>query len=133
MANELIPLFYPADTLTGHAEVAVTGKRAVAISGPRVDGNPQVSPAADAEAFFGVAAYDAAAGEKVTIWRVGVVPVTAGAAVTAGQALALNATGQVVAAAPAAGATAAVIGIAVDDAASGADCFVALNPTAIVG
>lgn len=134
MANELIPYWLPGQTITCEAEAAVTGKRAVAISGPRVGGNPQVSPTATSEDLFGIAAYDAAAGDKVTVF-VGrlVLPMEASGAITAGDHLVLGAAGVVSTAAPGAGVTAPVIGIAVDDAADGDDVPVALAASAIVG
>lgn len=121
MANETIPYWQPGDTPTCHAKAAVTGKRFVAISGPRVGGNPQVSPAGAGVKVFGVAGRDAAAGTKVIAHTEGIVPVTAGAALTAGQEVQSDATGQAIVLA--AGKPA---GSVVDDVALGADAPIQL-------
>lgn len=80
------PFWDEGDTLTCHAEVAVTGCRFVSISGPRVDGNPQVSPTAAGAEAFGVASRDKLAGEKVMVHRAAtiVAPIEAGAVLAAG-------------------------------------------------
>lgn len=122
---KLLPFWLPGDEVTGHASAAVTGCRLVRISGPRVEGNPQVAPAAADGYAFGVAATDAAAGTKVTVFRVSAIyPVQAGAAITAGQALKSNATGQVIPQ----GGTGIIIGYAVDDAAANAYVPVDFRP-----
>lgn len=124
--NPAVPLWDEADTITCHAETAVTGKRFVHVSGPRVGDNPQVEHQVGAagKKALGVSAYDAAAGAKVSVYAgVQVMPVTASGAITAGQVVYSAADGKAVAAQPA-GALPA--GIAVDDAADGADCPVYL-------
>lgn len=129
--NQAVPFWTPAQALTAHAGVALTGKRFVRVSGPRVGGNVQVNHSAGAD-VLGVAAYDSPAGDKVTVNAVGIVPVTAAAAITAGQRVTSDATGQAAVATGAAGATVAYAGIAVDDAAAGADVPVLIRPGAFV-
>lgn len=118
--DESVPYWDTGDTLTAHAEAAVTGKRFVAISGPRTDGNPTVSHAAAGGPVFGVSGYTVPAGAKVTIHHQPaiVVPVTVGAvAVVAGNPVVSDAEGRAVPA----GAGVVGVGIALDDAAPGAD------------
>lgn len=96
--NEAIPYWDTGDVLTCHAQTAVTGKRLVSITGERVDGNPRVGlTGAAAGKVFGVAAYDAAAGAKVTVHHAKsiIVPVTASGAVAAGALLEAAANGMV--------------------------------------
>lgn len=123
--NEAVPYWDQADTITCHAAAAITGKRFVGISAARTGGNPTVTHAAAAGAQpsrVGVAAYDAPAGSKVTVYTgTQVVPVTAGAALTAGQSLTSSATGAAVDAA-----AGPVLGTAYDDAANGTDTPVKL-------
>lgn len=97
MANDMIPIFEDADHLTCLATAAITGKTFVDISGNR-DSGPglapdgstknvyKVAPATAAGLALGVAEYDAANGTLVTVARTPgmVVPVTTGAAITAG-------------------------------------------------
>lgn len=123
MANEAIPYFDPADVTTGYCEAAVTGKRFVALSGPRVDGLAQISPAGAGLDAYGVAMRDAAATAKVGIAHVGVWPVVADGAITAGDKIAVGAAGK----AKVAVAGQAVVGTALDDTADGADCPVRLS------
>jgi predicted RecA/RadA family phage recombinase len=123
MANEATPYFDPADVTTGYCEAAVTGKRFVAISGPRVDGLVQISPSTANGAAYGVAMRDAAIGAKVGIAHVGVWPVTALGAVTAGDRIAVGTGGT----AKLAASGHVVVGIALDDAADGADVPVRLS------
>src|SRR5687767_5621590 len=99
---DITPYHFPGTTVTAHAENAITGGRAVQISGPRVDGNYQVgTPAAGGAAgagaaIFGVATRDAAAGEKVMVWGDPgtIVEAEAGAALTAGDDLEIDAAGR---------------------------------------
>lgn len=119
---DIVPFEYDHDTFTCHVEAAVTGGRFVAISGPRTDECYLVSPATAAGDYLGVAARDKAAGQKVMVFARGaghVVPVTAVGAITAGDELEVAAGGAV-------STLAAGIkcGIALDDAANGADCRV---------
>lgn len=124
--NPAVPYWDEADTVTAHAGAAITGKRFVAISGAMTDGNPTMThAAADAmanPAGVGVAAYDAPVGTKFTAYTGNqVMPVRAGAAITAGQTVESNAAGEAVPSA-----TGAVLGVAYGDAALGADAPIKL-------
>ena len=107
MANECIPLYRPGADLTCTAGGAITGKTFVKVSAALVAGNPAsnvdstlltvVTDTAGAK-DLGVADYDVASGARVPV-IVGpghVVPVTCGAAVTAGSEVEANASGQAI-------------------------------------
>jgi hypothetical protein len=116
---DVTPYWIPGDTITCHAAAAITGGRCVAVAGVRVGGNPQVSMAAAAAAtILGVAARDAAIGTKVMVYAGPgtIVPITAGAAITAGALLEALASGAVVTRT-----TGIAIAQALDDAADTAD------------
>lgn len=123
-ANECNPFKLPGTDVTGQATAAITGKRFVGISGNILaDGSLSLAPAAAASRAVGVAKYDAAVGEKVGVYRGArmVVPVTAGAAITAGQAVEVGTLGQAI---PLAAGIA--VGYAETAAASGADARICL-------
>lgn len=127
--NPAVPFWDEGNTFTGHASAAVTGKRFVSISGPRVDGNPRVAHAAqgtNGKRAVGVAAYDAPSGGKVTVYSgPGIVmPVTAAGAISAGDDVYSDANGKATATSPGAGARPS--GTALDDAADGTDAVVKL-------
>ncbi len=128
MAGECIPFHMPGREITCHANAAVGGRRFVAVVGTRVDGTPRVALPAAAGRVLGVAAFDAAAGEKVGVFADSgvIVPVIAGAAIVAGARIVPDAAGAAVPAAVAADITA---GYAMDDAAAGAECPVQLRLT----
>lgn len=117
------PKWTPGESVTCHVEADVIGGRFVDISGPRVEGNIQVSPAGAAGNAFGVAARDKVAGVKVMVYCAPgqIVPVRAGEAIAAGEEIEVGAAG--VAMVLAAG---VAVARAVDDAANGADCLVKL-------
>ena len=106
--NEAIAYFDPGDDLSAHVEASVTGRRFVAVSDPKqvgsaalandtLGGNIVVSPAGAGVRPLGVAAYDASAGYKVPVIRGHkVVPVEAGAAITAGAEVESDATGRAI-------------------------------------
>lgn len=112
MANELIPYYRPGQDVTAKAEVALTGKLCVQISDPRTSGPglaataegsvytvglPSTAGAAGAgKRVFGVAKYDAAIGTLVGVARGGIIPITSGAAISAGQEVEVAATGKVI-------------------------------------
>lgn len=145
-SNECIPYFDAGEDVTAEAEADVTGKRFVAISDPQdgpanmgldttaSGGNLQVSHCAAGAKPFGVASYDAAAGHRLYVIRgQKIVPVKAGANITAGQEVAVGTNGQAIPFVPQALTGNAeslagpyACGVAVDSAASGADCPVAL-------
>lgn len=136
--NECVPLFNEGEAITATATAAITGKRCINISanveqpltGLAPDGvnstkggNIQVAHCAAAAKPIGVSSWDAAIGEKLYV--VGgpgqVVPITAGAAITAGQEVEVGANGTVVPLA-----AGQRVGRAIADAANAADCFVKL-------
>lgn len=133
-ANECIPYFDAGEDVSVRAEAAVTGKRFVKVSDPQ-DGpaNMGLDPAATGgrivvshcpagEKPFGVASYDAAInGHLYAIRGQKIVPVTAGASITAGQQVEVGTNGQAI---PLASGVA--VGLAVDSAANGTDCPIAL-------
>lgn len=105
---ECIPFYEDANRITAHASAAITGKRFVTLSGRQAGGSPGLStggeggnyiasvPAAAAKCFA-VAAHDAAIGEKVDcISGSQIVPVTAGATVTAGAQVEVDNQGRVI-------------------------------------
>lgn len=125
--NPAVPFWDEANTFTGHAEAAVTGKRFVTVSGPRVDGRPQVSHAASSATSkpVGVSAYDAEAGRAVTIYSAPglIMPVTGSGAITANAPVYSTADGRATATDPG---IALIAGYALDDAADGDDVVVKL-------
>lgn len=109
--NECIPFYDEGDEITGHVDVAVAGKTFVKVnnniqSGPGLSapgasgggGNIRIAPATAAGRSFGVAAYDAAVGSKVTVLRAPglVLPVVAGAAIAAFQEVEIGANAKAV-------------------------------------
>lgn len=126
MADDLIPFKEDAQRVTCTATAAVTGKRFVAITGDKqADGTYSVGPAGAGAKAFGVAAWSAPVGARVTVVVIEsghIVPVRAGAALAANDSVTSNATGEAVVAAAAAGAS----GIVLTGAAAGADAQVLL-------
>lgn len=134
-ANLGTPYYDDGDEVTCYASAAVTGKTFVKVSGARQAGNPRqgvsdaiaggnitIAPCNAGDQPFGVAAYDAAVGNLVTVYRASmIVPVTAGAAITAGAVVEAGANGRAVASS-----NGGAAGIAIDTAASGADAQIAL-------
>jgi uncharacterized protein DUF2190 len=108
MANDAIPYYEPATALTAHVGSTVIGKRFVKISadrqaGPALNnsstgGNVVIAPCTAAAKAFGVAARDAATGEKVKVFvKNVVVPVKCGATpLAAGVEVESDGTGQAV-------------------------------------
>lgn len=109
--NECIPFYDEGDEITAQVDVAVSGKTFVKInnniqSGPGLSGatvsggggNVRVAPATAAGRSFGVAAYDAPVGGKVTVLRAPgiVLPVVAGAAIAAFQEVEIGANAKAV-------------------------------------
>lgn len=111
---DYVPLF--DDEYTGTvATTAVIGGRLV-----EVNGVGTVGPAGAASVkFVGVAAWDAAVGDKVTIFLGGIQRLTASTAITAGDNLACTATGKV--AAIGAGTFGQLVGVALTSAAVDGD------------
>lgn len=126
--NPAVPFWDEANTITCHAEAAVTGKRFVTVSGPRVDGRPQVSHVAGAVAGkpLGVSAYDVPADTAVSVYSSPglVMPVRAAVALVAGQPVYSTADGSATNVAPVVGAL--IAGTVLDDAAIDDDAVVKL-------
>jgi hypothetical protein len=135
--NAILPLYEDADNLTAAVTAAVTGGRFVSPSasfqsGPLLNaaapatdgGNIQVAHTGAGLKALGVAAYDGpAVGDKIPVYTGRfVVPMTAGAAITAGQQVEANASGQ-----PIPLAAGVSNGLAVSTAASGATVYVRLS------
>jgi Uncharacterized conserved protein (DUF2190) len=115
--------YEPGQRITAQATAAVTERTFLAPSGNRAaSGNLSVAPAAAGARAFGVAAYAAAVGQLVLVARGGVVKVTAGGTIAAGDPIAVGAGGTAVTATG----TAVVVGLAVNGAANGAVAEVAL-------
>lgn len=95
MSGEITPLFRPGHHITCRATANVMGKRFVGVSATRADdGLIQVATAAAGSKALGIAAHDASAGQLVTVLTVGVVPIPAGANITAGAQVEVDATGR---------------------------------------
>jgi hypothetical protein len=141
MANDCIPLFRPGEDLTAECTAGVTGKRIVKISAAPASGpglantadgsNIKVAHCAGAtDVPIGVSKYDAASGGKVGVIREGVVPITSGAAVTAGALIMADANGKAITYVYAGAAVPRVIGVAVTTVGgTDLDVYVALQLT----
>lgn len=120
---EYIPLFAPGRALTRTASAAITGGQLLGITGTGT-----VAPTTAAQSsWVGVAGYDAAVNDSVTIYSNGVQRLTASGAITAGDSVVAAAAGQVSTLAPVTTPTAAdvtstraIVGTALTSAASGA-------------
>lgn len=134
--NECIPFFEPSDRPTGYCVAAVTGKRFVKIANTPSGGlagteNMQITPAVAAtDNVIGVAGYDGAIGDQVPVLCNGMtVPVTVGAAVTAGTKVTSDAQGRAIpyVAGGTIGTDPQPVGVAVEDQATvGNDCAIKL-------
>lgn len=91
---ENVPVYLPGKAITSQASATITGGQLVYVSG-----SGTVAPTATAADIpVGVAAFDAAAGEKVTVYGRGTVyKLTASGAITAGASVAAGAAGAVAA------------------------------------
>lgn len=111
---EYLPIYKPGQALTLKASAAITGGQLVALTG-----SGTVGPAGAASAaWVGVAAFDGATNDNVTIHSGGVQSLTASGAVTAGDQVVSAANGQVATGTPAS--PGAFVGVALTTAASGA-------------
>lgn len=118
---DYLPIFKPGQAVTLKASATITGGQVV-----EVTGNGTVGPAgANSTKVVGVAGFDAATNDYVTVYSGGVQHCTASGTVTAGDLVAAAASGQVATnAAPAAGVQ---IGIALSTATTGNDVRVQFN------
>jgi predicted RecA/RadA family phage recombinase len=125
IAGGIVEFLKPGDDLTFTVEAgqSVVGGRLVENSG-----NMECQPAgANSVKVVGVAAHNAAAGEKVTVFRVGVFYLTASGAINAGDLVEAGAAGVAVAHVAAATEYGQVVGIALEAISDGATGRVALR------
>lgn len=118
---EYLPIYKPGQTITLKASAGVTGGRLVAVSGS----GTVATAGADSVVWVGVAGFDAATNDNVTIHCGGVQTLVASGAITAGDQVECAASGAV---ALAAGTTyATFVGIALTSAADTAQVRVLMN------
>lgn len=127
--NELIPLYEPGKRITIVADGAISGRRAVKVNASKGQSFPganlHVIQAVAGDRPDGIACWDLATTETGSMIRDGVVPIDAGATVTAGQQVMVDATGRVITYVVAG--TNYPIGKAWTDATVGNPCYVALS------
>lgn len=112
---DYVPLFKPGEAIPTTASAAITGGQLCGVSG-----SGTVAPTGGATAtWLGVAAFDVANGDRVTLHKGGVQRLTASGAITAGDAVIPAANGQV-ATIGAVTNYAQVVGVALTTAANGA-------------
>lgn len=119
--NPVFEYFNDSDRLTCVAGADLTGKTFVKLAASKNPQVPAVVPCAAGDRPFGVAQCDKKNGEKVTVYRRGVVSVTAGASLTAGAIAAAGANGKAAASSDATG-----YGFVLADTNNGDDAAVAL-------
>lgn len=120
---DYVPKYTPGQAITSQASAAITGGQLVAVSGAGT-----VAPTVGATtAWLGVAAFNAAIGDKVTLHKGGVQRIVAAGAINAGDQVISAAAGRVASLAAAATATVGdinaarqVVGTALTTAADGA-------------
>lgn len=111
---EYLPVYKPGQALTLKASGSITGGRLVAVSGS----GTVATAGADSTAWVGVAAFDAATNDSVTIYCGGVQECVASGAITAGDVVEAAASGAVATAASVTAST--YVGVALTTAADGA-------------
>ncbi|CAN5208586.1 hypothetical protein BH11ACT6_BH11ACT6_03700 [soil metagenome] len=98
--EECIPLYTPGWSITCETTAAVSAKTFVGLTGAMAGGLPKVATATAGSRPWGVAATDAPSGGRVMTYRgpsgALVLPVIAGAAITAGTPLEVGSFGRVV-------------------------------------
>jgi len=124
MANECTPLFKPGRDVTVLTTTAVTGKTFVSVTADpdTRTGLIKAGTAAAGSRPFGVAARTAPNGGQLLVYREAILPVTAGAAITAGQEVEVGANGRAIPLN-----TGKSVGTAVKGATTGADALIALH------
>jgi len=129
--NECVPIYESGDRVSIVADGAISGRRGVKINASKgvgfPGGNVHAVQAVAGDRPDGIAVWDLATGETGSMIREGVVPVDAGATVTAGQQVMLDATGRVITWTFAASNANFVVGKAWTDATVGNPCLVALS------
>jgi len=121
-ANASFEVFSDNRAVTAKATGAITGSTFVKIVAGGTFQQPKVSTCGAGEQAFGVAGWDAADGETLTVHQLGTHTVKAGAALTAPVQVESNATGRAIPLA-----TGKRLGQVYQDAANGADAAVRLS------
>lgn len=123
MANECIPYYRPGQDITAQTTTAVVGKTFVDWTTAWTTNYGSVGTATAAGKVAGVAAYDAPNNSRVAVIRGKgqIVPVTAGATITAGAEVEVGTGGKVVTAA-----SGVKVGRALGAGANNTDCIVEL-------
>lgn len=121
-SNPIFEYFTKPDKITCKAVGNVTGKTIVKIVAGGTDQCPNISTAAAGDPSYGVAGWDVKDGEKVTIYREGILSITAGAALAAGDRVEVGAGGTAVKVT-----TGESCGVVHGDAAKNTDAAVAVN------
>lgn len=94
--NQAVPFFKPGHDVTGYLTAPLSGKRLVATTTGSRGSQPYIAYPKDGGPVFGVLAYDGVAGDTITVFVGGVVPIIAGADVTAGTQVQAKADGTIV-------------------------------------
>ena len=121
-ANASFEVFSDNRAVTAKATGAITGSTFVKIVAGGTFQQPKVSTCGAGEQAFGVAGWDAADGETLTVHQIGTHTVKAGAALTAPVQVESNATGRAIPLA-----AGKRLGQVYQDAANGADAAVRLS------
>lgn len=118
------PFFLPGQDHTCHADAAVIGCRLVSIKPAvnEVDSMPRIQHTGAAARAYGVAARDKAVGEKVMVFRSGVVPIETAGVIAHGAGVEAAADGKIVTLA-----AGVRVGTCLADAANGAQAKIALE------
>jgi hypothetical protein len=120
--NTAIP-YFAAGPATGIPTADVTGKRFVKYAPGGKGGQPNIAPATAKLAVYGVAAHDQVKGVAVAVETDGVIPVTAGEALAAGDKIAAGTAGVAMKAT----AGDVIVGTATCEAAIGKDAAIRLS------
>lgn len=94
--NEARPFFKPGHDITGYLTDTLGGKRLVATTTGSRGSQPYIAYPKDGGPVLGVLAYDGVKGDTIVVFSGGVVPVIAGADVTAGTQVQAKADGTIV-------------------------------------
>lgn len=122
--NTVHEFFSSSDAVTATASAPIKGKTFVKLVAGSKEQVPMIATAGAGDRVYGVAGWDVAKDESVTVFRTGILSVTAGASLTVPSAITVGANGKAVAAN---GTTDAVLGDLHQDVAADADAAVALT------